>query len=438
MEIGNTAITLREFNSRISKLLNVPATQNCWIVAEMSDVMVRAGHCYLELVEKDATQGTTVAKARGIIWANRFTELKYNFEAVTGQQFVSGLKVMVRVSANFHEQFGFSLVINDINPDFTLGDMARQRMEIIRRLTQEGIINMNRELELCDVPQRIAVISAAGAAGYGDFINQLHNNKNNIKFYTALFSATMQGANTVPSIIGALNRINEYIDLFDCVVIIRGGGATSELNSFDNYDLAANIAQFPIPVITGIGHERDNTVIDYVSHLRVKTPTAAAEWLIAKAQNALDTVNNLTEQILSKVKEYISGAKQQLAYFSSSIPLIAENKVSKSKSLIQQYGQAIPMCVQNRINNSRTILAHITSNIQLLATQRMSIENTKINNISEKINLLSPKNTLKRGYSITLCNGKAVTDATYLHEGDTITTTLYRSTIISNIKSIKE
>ncbi|MEG0253531.1 MAG: exodeoxyribonuclease VII large subunit, partial [Muribaculaceae bacterium] len=383
-------------------------------------------------------QGTTVAKARGIIWANRFTELKYNFEAVTGQQFVSGLKVMVRVSANFHEQFGFSLVINDINPDFTLGDMARQRMEIIRRLTQEGIINMNRELELCDVPQRIAVISAAGAAGYGDFINQLHNNKNNIQFYTALFSATMQGANTVPSIIGALNRINEYIDLFDCVVIIRGGGATSELNSFDNYDLAANIAQFPIPVITGIGHERDNTVIDYVSHLRVKTPTAAAEWLIAKAQNALDTVNNLTEQILSKVKEYISGAKQQLAYFSSSIPLIAENKVSKSKSLIQQYGQAIPMCVQNRINNSRTILAHITSNIQLLATQRMSIENTKINNISEKINLLSPKNTLKRGYSITLCNGKAVTDAGHLHEGDTITTTLYRSTIISNIKSIKE
>lgn len=438
MDIGIAAITLREYNARISKLISVATTQNCWIVAELSDVMVRGGHCYLELIEKDATQGSLVAKARGIIWATRFMELKYNFESVTGQKFESGLKVMVKVSANFHEQFGFSLLINDVNPDFTLGDMARQRLEIIRRLTQEGIINMNRELDWCDVPQRIAVISAVGAAGYGDFINQLHNNNSGIQFYTSLFSATMQGVNTAPSIINALNRINDNIDLFDCVVIIRGGGATSELNSFDNYELASNIAQFPIPIITGIGHERDNTVIDYVSNLRVKTPTAAAEWLIARAQIALDRVVELAENIISKAKDYVTGAKQQLSYFSSSIPLIVDNKMTRGRSLIQQYGQAIPMCVQNRVNNARIGLAHSASDIRQLTAQHMHMENIRINNIYEKVNLLSPQNTLKRGYSITIFNGRAVASSSLLNDGDMITTKLYNAEIVSEIKTIKK
>lgn len=428
------AITLLEFNSRIGKLLKNTAVQNCWVVADLSDVAVRGGHCYLELVQKDPDRGVTVAKSRAIIWASIFPELRYKFEAITGQQFVSGIKVMVEVSVNFHEQFGLSLIISNINPEYTLGDMARQRIEILKRLKAEGIIDMNRELEWCDVPQRIAVISAEGAAGYDDFIKQLHGNQFGLKFYTAFFRATMQGANTVPSVISALNRIYNNIDYFDCVVIIRGGGATSELNAFDNYDLAANIAQFPLPVITGIGHERDNTVIDYVANLRVKTPTAAAQWLISRGTDALDHINELTQLIINTVKDHLSGAKQQLSYYTGSIPHIIENKVLKANSDLQKYGQAIPLFLNNRINTARNNLTNMLAVIRQASEQHIRIENMRIENLLKMVNLLSPQNTLKRGYSITLYNGKAITKKTEVKVGDIIVSRLLDGDIISEIK----
>ena len=289
------AITLLEYNRRINRLMQQAEVQRCWIVAETSDVMVRGGHCYLELVQKDPATNRTIAKTRAIIWANRFAELRYRFEKETGQAFGNGLNVMVNVSANFHEQFGFSLLINEINPSYTLGDMARLRLEILARLKKEGIIDMNKELEIPILVQRIAVISAPAAAGYGDFINQLEHNSSGIKFYPCLFEAMMQGEKTVPTVIAALERIYEHIDLFDCVVIIRGGGSTSDLNSFDNYDLAANVAQFPLPVVCGIGHDRDNTVLDSIAAVRVKTPTAAAEWLVERAEQALLRVKQMRD-----------------------------------------------------------------------------------------------------------------------------------------------
>ena len=270
-DMGETAISLVEFNRRIGGLLHDASVQRCWVVAETSDVRQSGGHCYLELVQKDAQTGQTLARMRGIVWASVYARLRCEFERATGQPFASGMNVMVEVSANFHEQYGLSVVITGINPTYTLGDMARQRLEILNRLRSEGIIDMNKQLPWDDVAQRVAVISAAGAAGYGDFMNQLHNNPSGIKFYTCLFPAVMQGQSTVTSVIAALERINDYADLFDCVVIIRGGGSTSDLNSFDNYDLAANVAQFPLPVICGIGHDRDNTVVDSVASVRVKT-----------------------------------------------------------------------------------------------------------------------------------------------------------------------
>lgn len=273
------SLTLLEYNCRIKNLMYDPDVQNCWVTAETSDLRVSRGHCYLELIQK-SDRGDTVARLGAVIWANTFVRLDAQFFQVTGKHLATGMKVMVNVNANFHEQYGLKAVINGINPEFTLGDMERIRKEIIAHLTRDGIIDMNKQLSWPLVPQRIAVISARGAAGYGDFLNQLHNNAYGLKFYTCLFEAVMQGVNTVSSVIAALDRIAAVEEMFDCVVIIRGGGSTSDLNSFDNYDLGSNIAQFPLPIITGIGHDRDVTIPDMVSKLHVKTPTAAAEFLV--------------------------------------------------------------------------------------------------------------------------------------------------------------
>ena len=285
-------ITLSEFNSRIERTLNGDTQLfNQWVIAETSDLRLnRSGHCYTELIEKDA-RGETVAKMGAAIWAGNYSKLYNKFLKATGQVLATGMKVLVNVSVSYHRLYGMKVVINDIDPSYTMGDMERQRQEILNRLKAEGIIDMNKQLPFPQVPQRIAVISAEGAAGYGDFMNQLLGNPYGLQFYTCLFNAVMQGAQTVPTVLAALDRINAHQELFDCVVIIRGGGATSELNSFDNYDLAANVAQFPLPVIVGIGHERDVTVLDYVAGKRVKTPTAAAEWLILQGTNALAHLN---------------------------------------------------------------------------------------------------------------------------------------------------
>lgn len=432
-------IRLRDFNSRIASVLRNPDLINCWVIADLSDVAVRGGHCYAELIDKDPDTGKTFAKIRGIIWANRFPQIKYNFESITKQHFGSGIKVMLQVSINFHEVFGLSLIINDINPEFTLGDMELQRRQIIDRLTKEGIINLNKELPMPLVPQRIAIVSAEGAAGYGDFLNQLHKNKIGAKFYTALFTAKMQGTETSPSVRKALARIYDNIDLFDCVVIIRGGGATSDLNSFDDYDLAAYIAQFPIPIITGIGHERDNTVIDYVSHLRVKTPTAAAEWLILQAQNALDKIDELSHDVVRIAREYIAGCSEQLKYFTSSLPLLAKNKIEQNNTILNQYAFSVPSFAKQRIDTADIYLTNSLNSLKQAISQRIKLESMRIERYSDNIQMLSPQNTLKRGYSLTMINGKNLDSLENVAVGDEICTITKEGKITSivNSKNIK-
>ncbi|MGN1246053.1 MAG: exodeoxyribonuclease VII large subunit [Muribaculaceae bacterium] len=433
---GNIAITLREFNNRIKRLLNNPAVCNCWIRADLSDVNVRGGHCYLELLEKDERTGATVAKMRGIIWANRFAYLRQKFLQVTGQEMRSGMKVMLEVSVNYHEQYGISLIITDIDPSYTLGDMERLRREILARLKAEGIIDMNKQLEFPAVPQRIAVVSAAGAAGYGDFMNQLHHNAYGLQFYTCLFPAVMQGKETVPSVTAALDRINRHIDLFDCVVIIRGGGSTSDLNSFDDYTLAAYVAQFPLPVVVGIGHERDITILDYVACRRVKTPTAAAELLIGCGVEALARIDELREAIVSTAREYISEAQHQVQYFTSTIPLIAGNIVERNRARLQHIMQIVPLTAQNRIAQGSERLNFFVKQMQQASAQAVMREKMRLTAIYEKVQILSPQNTLRRGYSLTTVNGHTVTDATQLAAGDTITTHLAKGTVTSTITKL--
>ncbi len=421
-DMGETAISLVEFNRRIGGLLHDASVQRCWVVAETSDVRQSGGHCYLELVQKDAQTGQTLARMRGIVWASVYARLRCEFERATGQPFASGMNVMVEVSANFHEQYGLSVVITGINPTYTLGDMARQRLEILNRLRREGIIDMNKQLPWADVAQRVAVISAAGAAGYGDFMNQLHNNPSGIKFYTCLFPAVMQGQNTVTSVIAALERINDYADLFDCVVIIRGGGSTSDLNSFDNYDLAANVAQFPLPVICGIGHDRDNTVVDSVASVRVKTPTAAAEWLLDRAQSALDHVNALTDMVVDSATQMLSGARQQLAYFTSGIPLMADNIVVRHRARLQQIAATIPVVAARRIDGAGKDLAFASQRLAMAARQCVANERQRVTGLEKQVELLSPDRVLRRGYSLTLRDGHVVTSALSLRAGDSLVT----------------
>ena len=277
-----SVLSLTELNRNIKQALRDALPETYWVRAETSEVRVNSysGHCYLEFIEKDERTGQVAARARGTIWAQQYAVIRPYFEEETGRPFTSGLKVLVRVAVDFHELYGLSLTVHDIDPSFTVGDLVRRRKEIIRQLQADGVFDLNRSLSLPPRPQRIAVISSATAAGYEDFTDQLLGNEYGFPFYVRLYPALMQGERTEASIIAALDRIYAVREAFDVVVIIRGGGSTADLSSFDSYALAANCAQFPLPIITGIGHERDDTVVDLVAHTRLKTPTAVAAFLI--------------------------------------------------------------------------------------------------------------------------------------------------------------
>ena len=390
----------------------------------------------MELVEKD-DRGTMLAKVGAVAWASVFANLNDKFIKATGSSLKTGMKVLVLVTATYHNQYGFKVVINDIDPNYTMGDMERQRQEIIDRLTREGVIDMNKQLPWATVPQRIAIISAAGAAGYGDFMNQLQNNPYALQFYTCLFQASMQGNQTVPSALAALDRINSHLDLFDCVVIIRGGGATSELNSFDNYDLAFSIANFPLPVIVGIGHERDKTVLDYVAAMRVKTPTAAAEWLIQRGTDALAHIVELQDAVVTAVRDTVGQVREQLAYFTSMIPATAYRIIDTNRIRLDNDARAVPLASSNLITSQRTRLERLVERMGDSITRAMQHERQRLQALGDKATLLSPMNTLRRGYSLVLKDGKCVTSADQLKSGDQINVQFATGTADATITGVR-
>jgi len=299
--------TLLELNNHIRDVLQDNLESLFWVIGEISEIKVnRAGHCYIELVEKESGSDEIAARARAIIWSYTFRMIKPYFLTTTGQELAEGLKILIQVSVEYHPVYGLSLHIRDIDPSYTLGDLARRRREIIEKLKQAGVFDMNRELTLPLVPQRIAVISSASAAGYQDFVTHLENNPGHFRFSLTLFPASMQGADAVPSVLEALNQIFEREEDFDAVAIIRGGGAQADLGCFDNYDLAWTVAQFPLPVITGIGHEKDDTIVDLVAFARTKTPTAAAEFFI-------DAVSDFYDRIIALQTEVVKYSREILA-----------------------------------------------------------------------------------------------------------------------------
>lgn len=428
-------ITLQEFNNRIKRLLADPSVMNCWVVAETTDVRINQ-HCYLQLLEKNPKTGATVAKIKAIIWGSQFRFLNARFKQVTGRDIGNDMKIMVCLSVNYSPQYGLTVVINDINPEFTLGDMERQRQEILNRLTQEGIIGQNKTVPVPPVLQRIAIVSAAGAAGYGDFMKQLTDNKYGVCFYPCLFQATMQGVKTVPTVLAALDKVEQNQHLFDCVVIIRGGGGTEELNSFDNYDLARRVATFPLPVIVGIGHERDITVLDYVAGIRVKTPTAAAEHIILQAANALAHIGDLSNQVVSIARDYIARAKEQLSYYAGNLPIMAQRIIDTNTLRMQNFIQNIPLHVQRRIEGENAQLARQKDAIKNAVAQVKMKETMRLEALGDKIELLSPRKVMARGYTLTTCEGKIMTDAAQLEAGKLVTIHFRDGKVVAGTQSV--
>lgn len=428
-------ITLQEFNNRIKRLLADPSVMNCWVVAETTDVRINQ-HCYLQLLEKNPKTGATVAKIKAIIWGSQFRFLNARFKQVTGRDIGNDMKIMVCLSVNYSPQYGLTVVINDINPEFTLGDMERQRQEILNRLTQEGIIGQNKTVPVPRVLQRIAIVSAAGAAGYGDFMKQLTDNKYGVCFYPCLFQATMQGVKTVPTVLAALDKVEQNQHLFDCVVIIRGGGGTEELNSFDNYDLARRVATFPLPVIVGIGHERDITVLDYVAGIRVKTPTAAAEHIILQAANALAHIGDLSNQVVSIARDYIARAKEQLSYYAGNLPIMTQRIIDTNTLRLQNFIQNIPLHVQRRIEGENAQLARQKDAIKNAVAQVKMKETMRLEALGDKIELLSPRKVMARGYTLTTCEGKIMTNAAQLEAGKLVTIHFRDGKVVAGTQSV--
>ena len=437
MQSTERVLSLRQLNQLVASLVQRPETQNVWVTAELLDVAVRGGHCYMELLEKDE-RGLQVAKARGMIWASQFPRIDAEFRAATGQNFATGLKVMLRVSATMHPVYGFSLTINAVNPSYTLGDMMQRRREIIERLKKEGIIDMNRQLEWPLVPQRIAVISSASAAGYGDFMNQLYTNPSRLRFVTRLYPAIMQGNNAPRSIIAALEQVAADMDMWDGVVILRGGGATSDLQAFEDYELAANVAQFPLPVAIGIGHERDITVLDWVANKRLKTPTAVAEWLVGTGEEVLGYIQNLGAKILQQATDRVSGSRQQLAQAESLLPISVRGVIDRSRNRLSQYAGMLGQVSARRIHPGLTRLEMLRSSLATATQAAVQRQRVRLENIAGLVDALSPMATLRRGYTITTINGHAVKSVAELAKGQAITTAFADGSATSTINNLTQ
>ena len=404
------ALSLVELNGLVRQSIRTCLPDEYWVQAELSDVRANySGHCYLEFVQKDPKSTALLAKARGIIWSNVYMRLRPYFERETGQAFVSGIKVLVKVTVDFHELYGYSLTVVDIDPTYTLGDMARRRREILKRLEDEGVLTLNKELDFPCLTQRIAVISSATAAGYGDFCNQLFHNAWGFVFYVRLFPAIMQGDKGEETIIRALEQIYQEIDHWDAVVIIRGGGATSDLSGFDTYELAAHCAQFPLPIITGIGHERDDTVLDSVAHTRVKTPTAAAEFLIESMDSAADELEMLASRLHEGVKNLLQQEQRRLS----------------------GYKNRIPSAAYHRISDAKMALLTVRKDVVQAVTSSLFRHRHRLELLQQRLADASPEKLLARGYSITLKDGKVVKNADELQENDMITTRLQNGEVVS-------
>lgn len=424
--------SLLELNRQVHRALSDSFPEEVWVHAELSEVHGNPnGHCYVEFVEKNERNGQLVAKARGYIWASTYRNLRPYFERETGQTLVAGLKVLVKVTVEFHELYGYALNVKGIDPSYTIGDRERRRREILQQLEAEGVLTLNKELPFPLLPQRVAVISSPTAAGYGDFCDQLLKNPYGFVFYPKLFEAVMQGEWVESSIIQALDRIFAEEERWDVVVIIRGGGATSDLTGFDTYPLAAACAQFPIPIVTGIGHERDDTVLDMISHTRVKTPTAAAELLIARVLESATRLHQLQERTQAAVTYRLTNERHRLEKLADKVPSLFTVYKLNAEHRLACFEQRWRQASERRLTEEEHRWVRLNERLLQAAQRRVVNEQHRLELLQKEVEHASPERLLKRGYSITLKGNKAVTDASQLREGDVLETRFAQGSVRS-------
>lgn len=419
------ALTLYELNSLVRNALESKLAGEYWLQAELSEVREgHNGHCYLEFIEKDEAGGHLIAKSRGTIWSATYRLLKPYFERETGRVLAPGLKVLVRVSVSFHELYGYSLTVTDIDPVYTMGDMARRRKEILQRLEEEGVEHDNKDLPLPGLMNRIAVISSEVAAGYGDFCDQLYRNDYGFRFQVRLFPAAMQGERVEESVLAALDSIMAEHENWDVVVITRGGGATSDLSGFDTYLLAAACAQFPIPVITGIGHERDDTVLDMVAHTRVKTPTAAAAFIIHHQHETAVHLKEVRLRVNQGAARWLAQEQEVLKRVAVRIPEVFSKVKLTQEHQLEGWAQKIRWGALARFTAERQQLSHLNERLRQVAVARTERERFRLNLLQQRVAAADPMLLLKRGYSLTYCDGKLLRSVRQLQSGEEIITRL--------------
>jgi exodeoxyribonuclease VII large subunit len=432
---GIPVFTLSELNTAIKATLELAFPESVWVVAEISEIRCNSkGHCYLELVEREEEE--TIAQIRANIWAYTFRNLASKFEKTTGETLKQGMKVLLQVNVTFHEVYGLSLNVKDIDPTYSLGEMARKKREVIERLTKEGLINLNKQIPLPLVPQRIAVISSASAAGYGDFIDHIDDNPYGYKIFYKLYQSLMQGQEAEASIIAALKQIRGHIKLHDAVVIIRGGGSQIDLSCFDTYSLAVEVAKFPLPVITGIGHERDDTVVDMVAHTKLKTPTAVAEFLILVMSSFEERLLDAQSTLINRAKELLREENHRLQYLMQQFQHIVKDRfngeINRIETALHRLIHGTTQIIDGNNNKLKLDVNRLVGGLKIVFQEHKS----KIKNFEQAIRLLDPINVLQRGYSITYLREKAIKDSSELQTGDIIRTKVYKGSVNSKVEAI--
>lgn len=427
-------LTLIQLNNLVRQTIEYSMPRSYWVEAELLDCHEGNGHCYMELVQKDEYSNTPVAKAKANCWRSTWMKLRPRFENITGQRLHAGMKVLLSVKATFHPAYGFSWNIIDIDPTYTMGDLARRRQEIIATLKAEGVFDLNKSIGIPMFAQRIAVISSETAAGYGDFCAQLADNPYGFQFRTRLFPAVMQGEMVEESIIDALDSINAEIEEFDVVVIIRGGGATSDLSGFDTLALAENVANFPLPVITGIGHDRDESVLDMISCVRVKTPTAAADFLISNLAATLAQIEDLGHRLVNHIKERLSAEKVRISATQTLLPTLYYKRKARETDTISSLSARMQTATARRLQSESARIDSISQRLPLHIASRLDKEKHRLEMISQRTDAVNPIHILRRGYSITLHEGKAIKDPALLKQGDGIDIIMAEGKLLAEVK----
>lgn len=449
------SLSLYQLNNGIKGVLGRGVPAGLWVRAEIHGLSVSGGHCYLDLIEKESGGDRIIARQKATVWAGVYGGVVEKFQKATGQRLQAGISVLLQVNVEFHELYGMSLNVRDIDPDYTLGALQRRRNEIIESLKKRGLTELNRRLPLPELPQRIAVISSATAAGYSDFMHQLENNAYGFKYLVRLFPAVMQGAQTEESVVKALCDIHRSEERFDLVVIIRGGGAGSDLYSFDSERLAVACARFPLPIISGIGHLRDMSIVDIVAHTAVKTPTAAAEFIVALTLKTAERLADLQVRMVEAAMSLINSSAERLTAATRRLPYAVTKAVGSERMSLVSIGSRLSGLAKKHLSANEVRLERTAGVVERAAMgmlqraslgismqenrlrtgvmRTMSAQQAKLELLDTKLSLLDPKRILRQGYSITLCGGRPVMSAGALRDGDELTTLLADGMVTSKV-----